>query len=41
MNLAIDIGFGNVVHVDQGQLANPTSGQCFSDPRTHATNAHN
>jgi len=41
MQLTIEIGFSDVVEVDQGQATDPTAGQCFSRPRANPTKANN
>ena len=41
LNLAIDVGLGNVVHINQGDASDPCAGQGFSSPRTHTTDAYN
>ena len=38
MDLPIDVGFGNVVHVDQRQSCNATAGQRFSRPGAYPAN---
>ncbi len=38
--LAVDVGFGNVIEVDQGECANAATRQGFHCPRTYATHAN-
>ena len=40
MNLAIDIGLGNMVHINQCQMTNSASGQCLNGPRSDTTYAN-
>ncbi len=40
MNLAIDIGLGNMVQINQRQVTNPASDQCLNCPGTDTTNAN-
>jgi hypothetical protein len=35
MHLSIDIGFGNVIEVNQGQGSDPVASQSFGCPGTH------
>ena len=39
MNLAIDVGLGHVIKVNQHQLSHTTAGQGLRSPRPHATDA--
>jgi hypothetical protein len=41
LNLAIDVGLSNVVHINQGDTSDTCAGQGFSSPRTHTTDAYN
>lgn len=36
--LPVDIGFGNVIHVDQGEVTDGRTCQCLGGPGTHAAN---
>ncbi len=36
VQLAIDVGFGDMIHIDQGEFANGAAGQRFDGPGTHA-----
>ena len=40
MHLSVDIGFGNMVHIDQCQAANAAACKCLRGPRADATNAN-
>jgi hypothetical protein len=40
MQLTIDIGFSDMVHVDQGQFAHTTSGKRFYRPRANAAHTY-
>jgi hypothetical protein len=40
MNLSVDVGLTDVVHVDERQSLNTASSQSFARPRAHTTNAH-
>ena len=41
MDLAIGVGFRDVVEIDQGDAADGTACQRFRDPRTDAADADN
>jgi hypothetical protein len=41
MDLPIDVGLSNMVHVDERQTPYSTAGQCFCGPGAHAPHAHN
>jgi hypothetical protein len=40
MNLPIDIGFGNVIEINQGQGSDSMAGQGFGCPGTHPADTH-
>ena len=39
--LAVDIGFRHMIHIDEGQLTNGAARQGFHSPGTHPANANN
>ena len=39
MDLPVDVGFGDMIEVDQGQATYPAAGQRFCGPRPHAADA--
>ena len=40
VNLPVDVGLGNMVHVNQSQAPHPAASQGLCGPRAHAANAH-